>query len=214
MPVSATYHDLAPTTLYHRVRDSIVDGDIALFRNGGAIERTGYGYWTHAGLIHWNRDRLGRRTSVYIVQFREWRGCIQVALSEEVRRQPGSIDIFRPTCDPDIAWYAQELLSRQLGKHYSLRAILQALAMRLSLVRLVTGWKPDAGNPMLSAWDDPKDCSQGAVFALRLATPKAVDWDIIPNKPDKSAVPSDLAFTGSTKAIARGLVLEQSQVAA
>lgn len=213
MPDFPTAYDFPPTMFYGDVRLSVRDGDIALFRNKGPIANTGSGDWTHCGLCHWNRDPNGRQISLYVVQFREWRGCVSVPLSREVRRQPGRIDLFRPTCSQTVAYTAQELLCRQQGISYGWWTIAQDFFMRLTLLRLLTGWTPDRNNPMLSAWLDEKDCSQGVVFALRTAAGEGSKWDIIPHKSDKSAVPSDLAFTGSTNQYAQGLVIEQGVAA-
>ncbi len=212
-----TVPELLENPRYWLVRPLVLDGDIALWRddaNESAISRTDRGPWTHAGMCHWNRDKIGRARSLYIVQFREWRGCISVPFSREVRRAPGRIDLFRPTCDPHTAWTAQELLCRQQGISYGWGTIAQALFMRMSLLRLVTGWTPDKNNQFLSAWYDDKDCSQGVTFALRLATPKDSKWEILPNRSDKSATPSDLGCTPAAPQWVRGVVPDDWKVAA
>lgn len=169
---------MAGTTHYQAIRHELRDGDVLLYANGGLLGRL-YKY-THAELVKINRDSCGDRTSVSCTGFREFQGARTLSLSSQVRRFPGRIDVYRPTCTTREAWVAAELLARQAGKRYSWWSIAVAFLWHCTLIRFLTGWKPgpDDSCERPSKWAAAKVCSSSVVWAFRtmLGKERVSEW--------------------------------------
>ena len=70
---------------------------------------------------------------------------------------------------------------------------------RLTLLRLVTGWKFKTEGVELSPWAEPKHCSQAVCWGERAAARKIdPDWEPT-HKNDRDCEPNDLANTEHQK---------------
>lgn len=187
------------TEKYKRVRRLIKDGDLAMVRNGGLIARLSDGDYTHVGKCIWIRDALGNPKVLMIAELREGRGGQILTLSSQVARFPGKIDIFRPLCSPDCAALSADYVARMAGHDYGWGAIRLACYKRLTLLRLVTGWKFRTDGTELSPWAEPKHCSQAVCWGERAAARKIdPDWEPT-HKNDRDCEPNDLANTEHQK---------------
>lgn len=193
------------TEKYTRVRLLIQDGDNAMLRNGGLIDRLSDGPYTHVGKCLWLRDETGKRKVLMIAELREGRGGQMLTLSSQVARFPGRIDIFRPLCSPDAAALSAEYVARMAGHDYGWGSIRLACFKRLTLLRLVTGLKFHTPGTDLSPWKEPKHCSQAVCWGERAAARKfKEDWEPT-EKNDRDCEPNDLDNT-EHKMLFQGLV--------
>lgn len=194
-------------TDYRQVREEIRDGDVALFRNAGLVGRVS-GDWTHAALCKWLRDEEGNPTTLMLAESREWHGGRMVTLSSQVRKFPGKIDIYRPSCCGALAFEAAEMACRQAGHPYGWYSIWLAAIDRLTIGKLLGIIKPArkfCGK--LSSWYTPKQCAQQDVWAFRwTARNRRSTFDLVPHKSDYYCEPTDIATSGSARALFTGLV--------
>ena len=169
------------------VRMDIRDGDLAIYRNGGIIGRLDD--CTHVGRFAWFHNTLS------IFSFREWKGCEIAIASQEVTLYPGRIDVYCPNYPmANMGQIAAELTYRQLNKPYGWWMIWRAAFMRLSLIRLLTGWRYDEADMEPLDWKAPKDCSAAAVWIDRrvLGHANFVRWPC-PGRADWACYPTHLA---------------------
>jgi hypothetical protein len=160
---------------YEAIRDDLRDGDVALCRGqsafSAAIRRVTGGQYTHATMLGWASDHC-----LSIAETREKRGARIVPFSEEVIREPGSYDVFRPQTRGyrgDRAW---DFMVRAAGTAYGWRHILRIWARR----RL--GWivfaTPNSDDPRVDRF-----CSELVHAALRqggVPPVKTFDADVAP----------------------------------
>lgn len=187
---------------YRGSRDRIDSGDLLLFRNDASViadeSRTPY---SHAGIAVWHNRVL------LCAESRELRGGRIVTLSSQVERFPKRIDVFRPTCNPNISSMAAEWAVRQAGHEYNYAGLIGCTLLHLPILRRILRYFPDTSDTTLSAWAVPKFCSQLACWSYRSAAQAfQVDWDPVPNLGDRYCEPGHLALSGSFRRIFTQLV--------
>lgn len=173
-------------TSYSEVRHLILDGDLALMRNGGLI---GFfaGPYTHAAKCIWLRDAIGKRNTLMLTESREWYGGRIVTLSSQVRLHLGRVDIFRPKCNRETAEFSAILCARQAGHRYGWMDLARAAIKRIPIARRLLREK-------VSAWYEPKHCSHTVAWA-ELNSAKTCDdhFDPTPGIQPRDVEPRDLA---------------------
>jgi hypothetical protein len=87
---------------YVKFKDAInliEEADILLFRHDGPlsylIKRASDGLYTHVGIASWVHNNKGDKTSLEMLEFREWRGGRAVELERQVKKYNKQIDVFR-----------------------------------------------------------------------------------------------------------------------
>lgn len=159
------------------------DGDLLLFRRRGLIAVAGRGEHSHAGKAAWWGDEL------FCLEVREWHGGRAVTLASQVRRRPGSIDVF--AANPAGRWpeynraLSTRFMRRLAGCDYGYAGVMAAAALHLPLVR---AWvRPETDDRSIDR--RPPFCSQACAMADRLAG----GVDPVPHLADRLTEPSDLA---------------------
>lgn len=163
--------------------DDIQDGDLLLFRRKGLIATAGRGVHSHAGkAVWWDGD-------LYCVEVREWHGGRAVTLASQVKRRPGSIDVY--AANPDRRWreYDREEAARYMrrlaGCDYGYASVVQAALLHLPVVQnFVSPQTEDAASD-----NRPPFCSQACAMADRIGG----GVDPVPHLADRLTEPSDLA---------------------
>ncbi len=87
---------------YKEIRNHINEGDVLLFRGSSKISRfisaPSETTYSHVGVASWiNGDSNTDEGILECVEFREGKGGRAVNLSQEVKRQPNTIDVYRPS---------------------------------------------------------------------------------------------------------------------
>lgn len=164
-------------------RRHIRDADLLLFRRRGLIAIAGRGEHSHAGKAAWWGDEL------MCLEVREWHGGRAVTLESQVRKRPGSIDVF--AANPHERWpgfdreRSTQFFRQLAGCDYGYAAVLAAATLHLPLVRtLVRAETEDAAIDRR-----PPFCSQACAMADRLGG----GVDPTPNLADRLTEPADLA---------------------
>lgn len=178
------------------VRGELQNGDVLLFRNPrGAIATDGRGVHSHAALFAWHSGSFARRMGrvALCLESREWHGARITLLSDQIRRHPGQIDVFRPKCPPQVKELAVEYALRQCGKGYNYWGIVGCSLLHAPLLKRAFRYFPDTTDTTLSAWDSPKFCSQLVLWSYRKAARKLGHvWDLCPGLGDPWCEPTDL----------------------
>ncbi len=167
--------------------EEIQDGDLLLFRGRGLVSRAiaaaGRTHYTHAARTAWWGNDL------FCCEVREFYGGRAVTLESQVRRKPGSIDVFE--ANPDGLWSnysrdgATRYMRRLAGCDYGYLGVLRAAVLHLPVWRFL--WSPDTSDDRVT--DQPPFCSQACVMADRLGG----GVDPVPHLADRLTEPGDLA---------------------
>ena len=167
--------------LYAAVRDEIRDGDWLLWRPcswaGRLICWGSRQPYSHASLAGWSRD--GRLRNVEMVQ---WHGGRTVLLSQQLRRWPGSCDVYRPLPPYDGPGALEQMLWL-CGQHYGWSDFARITCRKL-LPRL-------ALQPARNSLDpgQPRVCSASVCFAARTGG----ELEALRYRLDLETTPGDLA---------------------
>jgi hypothetical protein len=167
---------------YRDVRDFIFDSDLLLFRRRSLISIAGRGIHSHAGKACWWHD------SLYCLEVREWFGGRAVALSSQVKRYPGRIDVYESNADGRWEYDdhgVMDMMRCYAGCDYGYRNVLSASLLHLPIVRLFA--KPDTDDDAENGW--PPFCSQAIALAERIGG----NVDVVPHLADRLTEPADLA---------------------
>ncbi len=164
-------------------RRSICDGDLLLFRRRSLISIAGRGVHSHAAKAAWWGDEL------FCLEVREWHGGRAVTLESQVRRRPGSIDLYRT--NPENRWPEYDparstmLMRRLAGCDYGYAGVLVAAMLHLPLVRMAVRADVEDG----ATRRRPPFCSQACAMVDRLGG----GVDPVPHLADRLTEPADLA---------------------
>lgn len=168
---------------YKEVRDQIEDGDLLLFRRRGPIAIAGRGDHSHAAkAAWWDRD-------LFLLETRAPFGSRAVALSSQVRRHPGRIDVYQT--NPESRWPeydragAIRFMRRLAGTDYGYAGLVAAGLLHLPVVR----WFVRADVDDRTYDRRPPFCSQACAQADRIGG----GVDPVPHLADRLTEPADLA---------------------
>ncbi len=190
---------------YDDARKIIRPGDLALYYRPRSLvarlqDRTGN---SHAAMI----DVL--RGTAMILEFKEWIGSRAVTLKGQVYRNPAVINIYRPTCSPAAADVAATLWLRQMGRSYSLWALVLNGVAGFPVIKFAvdrfTRSRIDPQDTTPSPWDEGRVCS-GVGWAYRVAA-LPEKWDPVPRLNDRLITPGILGRSASFELIASALTL-------
>ena len=206
---------------YHEAKQHIREADVLLFRGKGLsswlIKRYGSGVHSHAGMAHWDGERLangamaGNGGHLQCVEFREFKGGRAVSMKSQVETHPDNIDVFRAasplTYSSFSAWPENEekrsikidYVEDRIQKPFTPRDITDVM---INLTGLPYGWKniwklarhylPFCRlAPQNIKDDDPMNvfvCSTAVAYAYRQAY-----IDPVPYLADSAVMPADLA---------------------
>lgn len=186
-------------THYPSIRSLLKSGDVALFRNGGLIARFSDREETHAAKV------VVAYETVMLAESREFRGMRMVTLSSQITKYPGRIDIYRPTCNPNISEASAKWAVRQCGHDYGYQNIWHAIKRRSNVARMF-GYKPSR-DMTPSKWSEPKICSQLVAWCDRRAAKEwGGNWYPCDWLPDSQVEPQDIAAdTRSYQLLYKGL---------
>lgn len=89
---------------FNEVVDEIQEADVLLFRGTSWVSRliqiAGGSEYSHVGIASWkfsqNNKGIFVRDILECVEFREWKGGRTTSLEEQVKQNPGRIDVYRP----------------------------------------------------------------------------------------------------------------------
>jgi len=94
----------------------IEEADILLFRHSGFfsffIKRASHGLYTHVGLASWVHNASGDKSSLEMLEFREWKGGRAVDLERQVKKYNRSIDVFRLSPAVDTLEFVHNRISK------------------------------------------------------------------------------------------------------
>ena len=196
---------------YHEAKTYIKEADVLLFRGRGLsswlIKRYGSGIHSHAGMAHWDDDKLE------CVEFREFKGGRAVSLKSQVATHPDNIDVFRPAHilhhnqfsvwpETDLQSVKVEYTEQEQINIFSASMAGSVTDVMLELTGLPYGWKniwklarhylPFARLAKQNIKDDdPMNvfvCSTAVAYAFRKAY-----VDPVPYLADAAVMPADLA---------------------
>ena len=200
---------------YPEARTLIHEGDVLLFRGRGLvswwIKKAGEGRHTHVGLASWHRERLelvefkeGNPLGILLGGSGTGEGHV-VALSREVTKHSGRIDVFRPSAKfskmkfnevtkevetevidfNDVA--VTDALRTMTGQPYGWKTIWGFAKYNLFGLRLIYN---TSRKVLDDNWVDQNlpVCSTSVAQVFRQCY-----IDLVPNKSDSATEPSDLA---------------------
>jgi len=174
-----------PRTLlrYAEVRDQIRDADLLLYRRRGLISIAGRGEHSHAAkAAWWNGD-------LFCLEVRGLVGGRAVALSSQVKRHPGRIDVYET--NPDNRWPeydragATRFMRRLAGSDYGWGNLIGAALLHLPWIRLCV--RANTDDEAVSR--RPPFCSQAMAMADRVGG----GVDPVKHLTDRLTEPCDLA---------------------
>lgn len=117
---------------YQRIRDTLQDGDVLLFRRPSSVIATlGRGDYSHAGMI------LRTHGRVLCLEVREWYGGRAVMLSRLVPKYPSGIDVLRHATTMAKVQAAVGAMLEKTGMPYSYSGVLWLALQKLPLVSLL-----------------------------------------------------------------------------
>lgn len=158
---------------YPRVRDTLQDGDVLLFRRPGSlIATTGRGDYSHAGMVLVTH---GRRLCMEV---REWHGGRAVMLSRLVPIYADGIDVYRVKTTTVRLQGAVNAMMERMGSPYGYRGVWRAFLARIPLI----------GRCCRSPVSGGEFCSQAVAASWAEA-----GIDLVPRLADHRTEPSDLA---------------------
>lgn len=195
------------STNFYQVRRSIRNGDMFVFRNGGAIGAEGRNPASHIGRAVWVFDTL------LCAESREFYGGRCRPVSGSVRRYPGRIDVYRPKCSHQLRERMAEIAVRQTDIEYSYAGIWRASLNHMPVVRWAlrkAGVHVDTHYTDMtpSKWDEPKFCSWFSIFVDRYAARGLGEaFDPVPNLAERFTEPADLVRSSSYVKVFEGLTL-------
>jgi len=172
--VLATYGDFAR---------AIQDGDLLLYRSGGLITVAGRGEHSHAAKAAWWDDEL------FCLEIRQLCGGRAVTLASQVRRYPGSIDVYEANAEGRWPQYdragAVRFMKQLCGCSYGWWNLGVAALLHLPLIRLLV--RPTVDD--LAIDRRPPFCSHACALADRLGG----GVDPVLHLADRLTEPADLA---------------------
>ncbi len=195
---------------YQEARLLLKEGDVLLFRGQGMISKfvkvAGEGKYSHVAIVSLYKDNGNSMWEC--VEFREGKGGRTVGLEEQVKQNPGIIDVFRPadsmiknkySADTNIVseikvqLYAKgvtTVMRKMTGLPYGWRRIWFVLKHKMPFLRFL--YNVD------SVVDDSTQelvypvCSTAVAYAFN-----KMGYDLIPHRADQWTEPSDLARSAS-----------------
>lgn len=176
---------------YDDIRHEIWNGDLLLFRKrrigllDGAIAVAGRGIHSHAAKAAWWKNDL------FCLEVREFHGGRAVVLSNQVRKYPGRIDVFRPNAEGRWSRYdadgSLEVMRRFAGGEYGYWNVLLTALTHMPFCRLFV--RPTREDDPVLDYDRPPFCSQAVALADRIGG----GVDPVPHLADRFTEPADLA---------------------